>query len=131
MTEEDLATLIAEKEERLTRQQARSEALERTMENTRNDIEQLKYILQELKRARVKGKKRVCIPRRNVPDFFARLSRFFDGLVHQLHHVIKYQWFCLVLCSRYTFEGRMRSGVRSMLAPSTVLEYFKRERAIR
>ena len=39
LTAEDLKNRIADRKERYTKQQARREKLEQTMENTRNDIE--------------------------------------------------------------------------------------------
>ena len=45
LTAEDLKNRIADRKERYTKQQARREKLEQTMENTRNDIEQLEYTL--------------------------------------------------------------------------------------
>ena len=53
---------------------------------------------------------------------------FFDHLQHRLHRSLNYTWFCLVLCSRYTFQSRLKSVERCCLTPATVLGYFKRER---
>lgn len=51
LTAEDLKNRIADRKERYTKQQARREKLEQTMENTRNDIEQLEYTLAQMERA--------------------------------------------------------------------------------
>lgn len=68
------------------------------------------------------------VPRERIASFFARVSRFFDHLQHRLHRSLNYTWFCLVLCSRYTFQSRLKSVERCCLTPATVLGYFKRER---
>lgn len=70
----------------------------------------------------------VLSPRERIASFFARVSRFFDHLQHRLHRSLNYTWFCLVLCSRYTFQSRLKSVERCCLTPATVLGYFKRER---
>ena len=50
LTAEDLKNRIADRKERYAKQQARREKLEQTMENTRNDIEQLEYTLAQMER---------------------------------------------------------------------------------
>lgn len=117
LTAEDLKNRIADRKERYTKQQARREKLEQTMENTRNDIEQLEYTLAQMERTAKRSRNAAAQP-----------SRFFDHLQHRLHRSLNYTWFCLVLCSRYTFQSRLKSVERCCLTPATVLGYFKRER---
>ena len=109
LTAEDLKNRIADRKERYTKQQARREKLEQTMENTRNDIEQLEYTLAQMERAAKRSRNAAVqpsrfVPRERIASFFARVSRFFDHLQHRLHRSLNYTWFCLVLCSRYTFS---------------------------
>ncbi|MCO7113377.1 hypothetical protein NIB75_14835 [Bacteroides uniformis] len=111
LTAEDLKNRIADRKERYTKQQARREKLEQTMENTRNDIEQLEYTLAQMERAAKRSRNAAVqpsrfVPRERIASFFARVSRFFDHLQHRLHRSLNYTWFCLVLCSRYTFQSR-------------------------
>jgi len=103
------------------------------MENTRNDIEQLEYTLAQMERTAKRSRNAAAqpsrfVPRERIASFFARVSRFFDHLQHRLHRSLNYTWFCLVLCSRYTFQSRLKSVERCCLTPATVLGYFKRER---
>lgn len=77
MTEEDIEALIARKEEALAKQQARKEKLERTMENTCNDLEQLRFTLFQLRRVRKKKRPRTLVRRSEVAAFFIHLSAFF------------------------------------------------------
>mgnify|MGYP000072627893 FL=1 len=110
LTAEDLKNRIADRKERYTKQQARREKLEQTMENTRNDIEQLEYTLAQMERAAKRSRNAAVqpsrfVPRERIASFFARVSRFFDHLQHRLHRSLNYTWFCLVLCSRYTFRA--------------------------
>ena len=133
LTAEDLKNRIADRKERYTKQQARREKLEQTMENTRNDIEQLEYTLAQMERTAKRSRNAAAqpsrfVPRERIASFFARVSRFFDHLQHRLHRSLNYTWFCLVLCSRYTFQSRLKSVERCCLTPATVLGYFKRER---
>ena len=133
LTAEDLKNRIADRKERYTKQQARREKLEQTMENTRNDIEQLEYTLAQMERAAsapamLPYSLPFCPPASVSLASFARVSRFFDHLQHRLHRSLNYTWFCLVLCSRYTFQSRLKSVERCCLTPATVLGYFKRER---
>ena len=109
LTAEDLKNRIADRKERYTKQQARREKLEQTMENTRNDIEQLEYTLAQMERTAKRSRNAAAqpsrfVPRERIASFFARVSRFFDHLQHRLHRSLNYTWFCLVLCSRYTFS---------------------------
>ena len=138
LTAEDLKNRIADRKERYTKQQARREKLEQTMENTRNDIEQLEYTLAQMERTAKRSRNAAVQPSRFVPrvdgnavacaQIFDTVSRFFDHLQHRLHRSLNYTWFCLVLCSRYTFQSRLKSVERCCLTPATVLGYFKRER---
>ena len=112
LTAEDLKNRIADRKERYTKQQARREKLERTAKRSRNAAAQPSRF----------------VPRERIASFFARVSRFFDHLQHRLHRSLNYTWFCLVLCSRYTFQSRLKSVERCCLTPATVLGYFKRER---
>ena len=126
LTAEDLKNRIADRKERYTKQQARRKKLEQTMENTRNDIEQLEYTLAQMERAAKRSRNAAVqpsrfVPRERIASFFARVSRFFDHLQHRLHRSLNYTWFCLVLCSRYTFQSRLKSVERCCLTPATVL----------
>ena len=132
LTAEDLKNRIADRKERYAKQQVRREKLEQTMENTRNDIEQLEYTLAQMERTAKRSRNAAAqpsrfVPRERIASFFARVSRFFDHLQHRLHRSLNYTWFCLVLCSRYTFQSRLKSVERCCLTPATVLGYFKRE----
>lgn len=81
LTAEDLKNRIADRKERYTKQQARREKLEQTMENTRNDIEQLEYTLAQMERAAKRSRNAAVqpsrfVPRERIASFFARVSRF-------------------------------------------------------
>ena len=131
LTAEDLKNRIADRKERYAKQQVRREKLEQTMENTRNDIEQLEYTLAQMERTAKRSRNAAVqpsrfVPREHIASFFARVSRFFDHLQHRLHRSLNYTWFCLVLCSRYTFQSPEKRQERCCLTPATVLGYFKR-----
>ena len=131
LTAEDLKNRIADRKERYAKQQVRREKLEQTMENTRNDIEQLEYTLAQMERTAKRSRNAAAqpsrfVPRERIASFFARVSRFFDHL--QQRQMCIRDRFCLVLCSRYTFQSRLKSVERCCLTPATVLGYFKRER---
>ena len=128
MTEEDLEELITQKEERLARQQVRQEELQRNIDNNRNNIEQLKYTLQKIKQVRKAHRPSTFIPHQQISDFFTRISRLYDHLLHRLHRSFNYTWFCLVINARYCFESRSQTAGRRLLTPGTILTYFKRER---
>lgn len=128
MTEEDIEALVARKEEALAKQQARKEKLECTMENTRNDLEQLRFTLHELRRRRARKRPRVFVPRCLVAATFTHLSRLFDRIQRRLHRLLNNTWFCILVNARYTFESRMLCASRRQLTAGTVLGYFKRER---
>ena len=102
------------------------------MENTRNDIEQLEYTLAQMERTAKRSRNAAVqpsrfVPRERIASFFAPcFPFFFDHLQHRLHRSLNYTWFCLVLCSRYTFQSRLKSVERCCLTPATVLGYFKR-----
>lgn len=120
LTAEDLKNRIADRKERYTKQQARREKLEQTMENTRNDIEQLEYTLAQMERTAKRSRNAAAqpsrfVPRERIASFFARVSRFFDHLQHRLHRSLNYTWFCLVLCSRYTFQSRLKAWNAAVL----------------
>lgn len=128
MTEQNIEELIASKQTRLSRQEERKEKLEKTMENNLNDIEQLKYTLQVMKRNRKRQKASTIIPQQQIAAFFARISSFFTYLTRRLHRIPNYTWFCLLLTSRFSFESRTQTPGHKLLTPGTVLGYFKRER---
>lgn len=128
MEVEDLEALIARKEEALAKQQERREQLERTMENTRNDLEQLKFTLKALRHVRRKKRARTLVRRADIPGFFVRLSRLFDRIQHRLRRMLNNTWFCILVNARYAFESRTLCATRSRLTAGTVLSYFKRER---
>lgn len=131
LTAEDLKNRIADRKERYAKQQVRREKLEQTMENTRNDIEQLEYTLAQMERTAKRSRNAAVqpsrfVPREHIASFFARVSRFFDHLQHRLHRSLNYRFY-LVLCSRYTFQSRLKGVERCRLTPATVLGYFKEE----
>ena len=65
----------------------------------------------------------------DVHRFLHRASCFLDYLQSHFHIYIKYAWFCQFICLRYSLK-RQRGGVPgSDLSPTTVLSYFKKERA--
>lgn len=122
---------VADVEERLEvlkirrkKQIERKEKLERTMQNTSNDIEQLEHTLKEMKRAAAPR----IIPHDRVPAFITYATRVFDYLQHRLHRPLNYIWFCLTLCSRYLLESRTKRPGHRYLTPSSVLGYFKKEK---
>lgn len=133
LSAEDLKNRIAAEKERYAKQQARFEKLEQTMQNTRHNIEQMEYTHAQMKRNDERARNAAAhpslfIPRERIASFFARVSRLFDYLQHRLHRSLNYTWFCLVICSHYTFQSRLKSAERCCLTPATVLGYFKRER---
>ena len=65
----------------------------------------------------------------DVRPFLHRAAQFWDVLNRRFHIHIKYIWFCQFICLRYSLK-RQRGGIPgSDLSPTTVLSYFKRERA--
>ena len=130
MTEEDIEALLARKEEALAKQQERKEKLDRTMENTRADLEQLRYTLLGLKRIRSRKRPRTLVRRTSVSDCFTRLSCLLDRMQHRLHRLLNNTWFCILVNARYAFESRTQCTPHRMLTASTVLGYFKRERGL-
>lgn len=77
---------------------------------------------------RIKRAKRV-IEAIDVRSFLHRASMLWENLQRRFHIHIKYTWFCQFICLRYSLK-RQRGGIPgSDLSPTTVLSYFKRERA--
>ena len=77
---------------------------------------------------RSQGERRI-IEAADVHDFLHRASLFLDNLQHHFHIYIKYAWFCQFICLRFSLR-RQRGGIPgSDLSPTTILSYFKRERA--
>lgn len=65
----------------------------------------------------------------DVRSFLHRAAMFWEVLNRRFHIHIKYTWFCQFICLRYSLK-RQRGGIPgSDLSPTTVLSYFKRERA--
>lgn len=65
----------------------------------------------------------------DVHRFLHHASCFLDYLQSHFHIYIKYAWFCQFICLRYSLK-RQRGGMPgSDLSPTTVLSYFKKERA--
>ena len=126
MTTEDVRILIEEKKERLVRQQERRERLEQTMQNTRDDIEQLEYTLTQMERAEKETPR--FIANDQLQAFIVRILCFYNGLQHRLHRRLNYVWFCLVVSSRYHIESRVHVPGKRRLTACTILNYFKRER---
>jgi len=138
MTKEDIKATIEKERTRLSNQQERMDKLEQTMQNTCHNIEQLEYTLRQLELAESalsqavpqhRPRKSRFIPHEHIRNFFAYISRVFDRIQHRLHYTPRYTWFCIVLCSRYTFESGTHHPHHGTLTPATVLGYFKRERA--
>ena len=98
-------------------QAIRQERLNRTMQNTKDDIDQLIYALHELEEAEKGNHKRHTIPYNEVFSFFTRICRLFD-----------YRLTCLVIHAHYRFRSRTRAPGREYLSPGTILTYFKHER---
>lgn len=65
----------------------------------------------------------------DVRPFLHQAAQFWNVLKRRFHIHIKYTWFCQFICLRYSLK-RQRGGIPgSDLSPTTVLSYFKRERA--
>ena len=73
---------LKHKQEQLSMQAIRQERLNRTMQNTKDDIDQLIYALHELEEAEKGNHKRHTIPYNEVFSFFTRICRLFDYLQH-------------------------------------------------
>lgn len=126
MTAEDVRILIEEKKERLSRQQERLERLEQTMQNTRDDIEQLEYTLTQMARAEKEAPR--FIPNDRLRVFIARVLCIYSRLQHRLHRSLNCIWFCLAVHSRYHIESHIRMPDKRRLTACTLLNYFKQER---
>lgn len=124
MSVEDVEERLKALKIRREKQIERKEKLERTMQNTSNDIEQLEHTLKEMKRAAAPR----IIPHDRLPAFITYATRVFDYLQHRLHRSLNYVWFCLTLCSRYLLESRTKRPGHRYLTPSSVLGYFKKEK---
>lgn len=74
---------LKHKQEQLSMQAIRQERLNRTMQNTKDDIDQLIYALHELEEAEKGNHKRHTIPYNEVFSFFTRICRLFDYLQHR------------------------------------------------
>lgn len=65
----------------------------------------------------------------DVRPFLHQAAQFWNVLKRRFHIHIKYTWFCQFICLRYSLK-RQRGGIPgSDLSPTTVLSYFKKERA--
>ena len=114
---------LKHKQEQLSMQ----ERLNRTMQNTKDDIDQLIYALHELEEAEKGNHKRHTIPYNEVFSFFTRICRLFDYLQHRCHKYFNYRLTCLVIHAHYRFRSRTRAPGREYLSPGTILTYFKHE----
>lgn len=128
MATEDVRILIEEKKERLARQQERRERLEQTIQNTRDDIEQLEYTLMQMERAEKEAPR--FIPNNKLQAFFTHVLCVYNWLQHRLHRSLNYIWFCLVISSRYHIESHIYAPGKRKLAACTILSYFKQERSL-
>lgn len=76
-------------------------------------------------RKRVKKVIEAC----EVRPFLHQAAQFWNVLKRRFNIHIKYTWFCQFICLRYSLK-RQRGGIPgSDLSPTTVLSYFKKERA--
>ena len=66
-------------------QAIRQERLNRTMQNTKDDIDQLIYALHELEEAEKVIINVILFPYNEVFSFFTRICRLFDYLQHRCH----------------------------------------------
>lgn len=118
---------LKHKQKQLSMQAIRQERLNRTMQNTKDDIDQLIYALHELEEAEKGNHKRHTIPYNEVFSFFTRICRLFDYLQHRCHKYFNYRLTCLVIHAHYRFRSRTRAPGREYLSPGTILTYFKHE----
>lgn len=115
MTEADVQALIDFKKERLAKQQGRRDKFDQTITNTSNDIEQLEYILDQIKLSKVKPRR--IIPNNNTSEFITQLCIDFERI---LHRTLNYTWFCLAFCARYSMESRNPN-----FPPSLSISYYR------
>ena len=121
---------LSQKQELLSKQEEREERMQRKMQNTKDDIEQLAYTLHELEKAQEAKDTRRIIPRDKILSFFTRFCRLYDNLQHRYHKNFKYWLTCLVIYTRYRFRSRMLAPDHEFLRPATILTYFKYERGM-
>ena len=81
---------LSQKQELLSKQEAREECMQRKMQNTKDDIEQLSYTLHELEKAQKAKDTRRVIPHDEILRFFTRFCHLFDDLQHRYHKSLKY-----------------------------------------
>lgn len=72
-------------------------------------------------------KKRVIRPD-EVREFFCRASLFLNYIENRYRIFIPYHFYCDLIYLRYQIMSQYYGG-QHVLSPSTVLSYFKRERA--
>lgn len=121
---------LSQKQELLSKQEEQEERMQRKMQNTKDDIEQLSYTLHELEKAqRAKDTRRV-IPHDEILRFFTRFCHLFDYLQHRYHKSLKYWQTSLLIYTRYRFRSRTRTPGHEFLRPATILTYFKYERGM-
>lgn len=121
---------LSQKQELLSKQEAREECMQRKMQNTKDDIEQLSYTLHELEKAQKAKDTRRVIPHDEILRFFTRFCHLFDDLQHRYHKSLKYWLTSLLIYTRYRFRSRTRTPGHEFLRPATILTYFKYERGM-
>ena len=121
---------LHKKKKQLQLQQERLAELQKTVSNTENEIEQLKYVLAELARIEEQHREPRVIPNYQILDLFKTLSMMFEYLQRRLHVHFKYDLVCHVIYARYQFQSRSKTPGREYLSFATVMAYFKRERGM-
>ncbi|MFQ9295806.1 MAG: hypothetical protein ACLR4B_15065 [Bacteroides fragilis] len=118
---------IQDLKESLRKKEQKQQRLHEQEDKIEKDIRVLRYLIErEEQAASAQAPRKRKIARKQVSDFFTRISLFYEDLQRRLDLRITYRCFCRWLCTRYEFESRYRD--RHKLSPCTVLGYFKRER---
>ena len=118
---------IQDLKESLRKKEQKQQRLHEQEDKIEKDIRVLRYLIErEEQAASAQAPRKRKIARKQVSDFFTRITLFYEDLQQRLDLRITYRCFCRWLCTRYEFESRYRD--RHKLSPCTVLGYFKRER---
>ena len=121
---------LKRKKEQLLHQEEKLEELQRTIQDTKSQIEQLEYIRDKQQQLSKERQKQRVIPYSQVHDFFRHLCQVYEYLEHRFHSHFKYKMACLLIFARYRFQSRSHSPGREYLSFTTVLTYFKNERGM-
>ena len=118
------------KKEHRAKQQDRLKRLQKTIQNTENDIQQIEYTLHQIEDARKNSRARKIVPNTQITDFFIRITQIFERVQHRLHHGLNYRIACMLIYGRYHIKSRTHLPGKEYLRFETVLTYFKRERTM-